>query len=286
MGDWAAMLPMFVVNLDRSPERLALMTQRCQEIGISFERFPAVDGTDIPEALRRYFSDASGRIVSPLRPAEIGCYASHLGVWQHIVDENLPAAVVCEDDADLPGSFRAIVREIVSELAAGWDMVKLSAKPDHAMRPLLPLSSHPSSIVRYSRVPGGTTCYLISRAGALKMLQPHAPRMWAADQDTRWPWKFGMNIFGVYPRPVGVGNAISTINPGGRRAGGRSGLRRGWQMTPTRSIEGFLFNVNQLGPYWWARCAVVNVGVKLYKMLRPIVRQAKRIAARDHPERA
>jgi glycosyl transferase, family 25 len=280
------MLPVFVINLDRSPERHALMAQRCQELGIRFERFRAVDGTDIPDSLRRYFSDASGRIVSPLRPAEIGCYASHLGVWRRIVDEDLPAAVVCEDDADLPGNFEAIVRETISRLPTGWDMVKLSAKPYHAVRPLLPLGSHPASIVRYSRVPGGTTCYLISRAGALKMLQPLAPRMWAADQDTLWPWKFGMNIFGVYPRPVGVGDATSTINPGGRRAGGRSGLRRGWQIAPTRSVKGFFFNMNQLGPYWWARCAVINVGVKLYKILRPIVRQAKRVANRAHPGHA
>jgi glycosyl transferase family 25 len=275
------MLPVFVINLDRSADRLAAMAQQCAAIGISFERFPAVYGADLPHALKPYFCDDAGNVVSPLKPAEIGCYASHLGVWQRIVEMALPAAMVCEDDAILPRNTETLVAEILRALPADWDMVLLSSTPSHAFRSLSKLLSC-GSIVRYSKVPGSTACYLISGTGAAKMLQPVAPRMWAADHDTRWPWKFGMDTYGVYPPPVAVLGDASTISPVGR---GRSGLRRGLRRSHFRTPESFLFNLRKLGPYWWARCFAINFGVKLRKMLVPVSRLVVPTAP-THSERA
>jgi len=274
-GRVEAMLPVFVINLDRNTERLAHMVRQCSELNIAFERFPGVNGTDLPDALKPYFCDASGKVVSPMSPGEIGCYASHLGVWRHIVEQDLPAAMICEDDAVLPHGIDATVRDILSLLPPGWDMVLMSSLPSHAFRPLWQLADD-EVIVRYSKVPGSTTCYLISRAGAAKMLWPPAPRMWVADQDTRWPWKFGMDTYGVYP-PISYGlpDVASTISPTGR---GRSGRRRGLRWSPFRTPQSFFFNLRKLGAYWWMRCFVVNCGVKLRKMLAPVMRLTKLLA--------
>lgn len=260
------MLPVFVINLDRSPERLARFSRQCTDAGVSFERFHAVDGVNLPDRLKPYFCDASGEIVSPLRHAEIGCYASHLGVWQRIASDNIPAAIICEDDAVLPRGFDAIIRDIVAELPTEWDLVLLANPTQTAVK------SIGRTLIRYSRVPGGTGCYLISRAGAAKMLLPVAPRIWALDHDTRWPWKFGMNTYGVRPAPVTRYLATSTINPAG---GGRSRLRAGLARSPQRTLQSFLFNLRQLGPWSWAQCAVVNSGVKVRKLLAPLSRRVQ-----------
>src|SRR5262245_7733227 len=135
------MLPVFVINLDRSTERLARIKERCAAIKIPFERFPAISGADLPPNLRPYFCDTSGKIISRLMPGEIGCYASHLGVWQLIVERDLPAAMVCEDDADLPAETEALTQEIMAALPVDWDMVLLTSTPSHAFRPLSRLSN-------------------------------------------------------------------------------------------------------------------------------------------------
>jgi glycosyl transferase, family 25 len=275
------MVPVFVINLERSVERLAAMTLRCSEIGISFERFSAVSGTDLPPALKPYFCDVSGRIVSPLRPAEIGCYASHLGVWQLILERRVPAALICEDDAVPPHGIDAIITEIMSSLDGGWDMVLLSSKPVQAFRPLASLANG-GSLVRYSKVPSSLACYLISNSGAAKMLQPVAPRMWMNDHDSRFPWKFGMETYGVYPPPARLSGDKSTINSTGRR-GTRSGLRRGIKRSPFRTPQSFLFNLHKLGPYWWTRCFAINCAVKAGKLLVPLRRGAARAATRAKP---
>jgi GR25 family glycosyltransferase involved in LPS biosynthesis len=46
-----------------------------------------------------------GRLVSNhLTRGEIGCYDSHLRLWEHLVKEKIPMALICEDDANLLGN--------------------------------------------------------------------------------------------------------------------------------------------------------------------------------------
>ena len=93
------MLPVFVVNLDRSPERLAAVGGELDRLGIVWERFAAVDGRALPADVA-----ARNRVVPwrrPLRLGEIGCFASHHTIWRLIVERGLDAAVVLEDDIHL-----------------------------------------------------------------------------------------------------------------------------------------------------------------------------------------
>jgi glycosyl transferase, family 25 len=263
-------LPTFLINLDRSTDRLTRMQAEFARVGMDFERFCAVDGLNLPDDRKPYFCDAEGVLVSRLTPGEIGCYASHIGVWKRIVAMGVPAALVCEDDAMLPDDMVDVVAELLAVLPTGWDMVHLSRSPDRAFKPLEPLANG-RSLIRHSRVPAGTAAYLISREGATKMLAPGTPRRWAVDHDTRWPWLFRMDVYGVNPPPVRLRNDQSVI-----RASGRARLRAGLRRSPFRTPASFLFNLRQLGPYWWTRCFVANCGVKLRNLLRPVRRRVSR----------
>jgi glycosyl transferase family 25 len=77
-------IPAIVINLDRSLDRLAHIKAEFARAGMAFERFSAVDGCELPAGVKPYFCDATGRLVSPLTAGEIGCYASHLAIWQRI----------------------------------------------------------------------------------------------------------------------------------------------------------------------------------------------------------
>jgi GR25 family glycosyltransferase involved in LPS biosynthesis len=59
-------IPVFVVNLDRSPDRLAAVRGEARRIGMTFERFPAVDGKDVRSHFRNQFFDNDGNSLSKL----------------------------------------------------------------------------------------------------------------------------------------------------------------------------------------------------------------------------
>jgi GR25 family glycosyltransferase involved in LPS biosynthesis len=72
----------FVINPPGNKERLALITQRLRDLGIEFERFPALqfDGSSYSEALR-------------------GVNLSHLEVVKEARRRNLENILIMEDDA-------------------------------------------------------------------------------------------------------------------------------------------------------------------------------------------
>lgn len=205
-------IPAIVINLDRSTDRLAAMECECARIGMPFERFPAVDGLDLPPSLRLYFCGADGELRSPLRPGEIGCYASHLGVWQRIAAGDYgPAALVSEDDIRFDDDSVPLLADILRQLPADWDVVRLSSSTTRRVSIVAPLHGE-RSLVRYLRSPLLAGATLVSHAGAVKLTRPGIRRN-AIDAEL-----FSVNEFGVLPRPVTHLPAVSMIAAaGGRR---------------------------------------------------------------------
>src|SRR5262245_1473060 len=161
-----------VINLDRSPDRLAHMTGEFARVGLAFERFAAVDGADLPESVRPYFCDAAGEVVSPLRPGEVGCYASHLCIWQRIISGQYGSPVlVCVAGFALPAVLPGLLARVLAAAPAGWDLVRLSSTSRWALSAVKPIDAG-HGLLRFSRHPGLTGAQLVSRAGAAKLLKP------------------------------------------------------------------------------------------------------------------
>ncbi|MDP2064868.1 MAG: glycosyltransferase family 25 protein [Burkholderiaceae bacterium] len=92
-------LRIFVINLAASRDRLEKISHALGSRGIRFERVDAVDGRQLPQP-RRWLSPISLILVGRrLLPSEIGCWLSHRKIWQRMVDEDIPLALVLEDDA-------------------------------------------------------------------------------------------------------------------------------------------------------------------------------------------
>jgi glycosyl transferase family 25 len=248
------MPPVFLINLDRSPDRLARMRGEFKRAGLGFERFVGVNRTDLPESVKPYFCDRSGRIASSLRPGEIGCYASHLALWQRIATGDHGAAVlVCEDDMTLPDGFGELIRAALTQAPQGWGLINLSGRTKRAVVPICQLTdSH--HLVRFSRDPGSAAAYLISRDGARKLLRPGL-RNRAVDQDVRRPWAFGIDTFGVWP-PLPEATLESTYDA----RGGHSRLVRRYQRSaPLDLLHRPAHGIRRLGIATWARCAAWNI---------------------------
>ncbi|PWW47039.1 glycosyltransferase family 25 protein [Melaminivora alkalimesophila] len=199
-------LPIVFINLDRDAERRTRLLAELQQIDMPSERFPAVWWADVPpeQASRWYSDDLNARqYYKPLRNGEKGCYASHIGAWQQLLASGAPALVVLEDDVRLTPQFADVVNAIAA-LQEPWDMVKLRGRDREKVRSQRPLVPG-SALVDYSRVPSMTAGYVVSRAGAAKLLAHRQPFGRPIDVDLRFWWECDqLRILGVSPSAIAL----------------------------------------------------------------------------------
>lgn len=117
------MIPVYLINLDRSPDRLAQMQALLGALGVAFVRVPAIDG--------RMLTDAQCKAVRgqhkewlPLPASEIACFLSHRACWQRIADGPAPYGCVFEDDMLLSPRLRDFLAD-PSWIPADADIVKI-----------------------------------------------------------------------------------------------------------------------------------------------------------------
>ncbi len=133
-------VPVFLINLDRSRERLERMAYRLDHVGLEWTRIPAIDGA---EALRAGCPDydpagairAGGRA---LRPGEVGCYLSHLEAARQVAASGCTWGLVLEDDANLSADMALRLDALIGDLPDTVDLVNLSRRPRHRISPLSP----------------------------------------------------------------------------------------------------------------------------------------------------
>ena len=199
-------LPIVFINLDRDAERRTRLLAELQQIDMPSERFPAVWWADVPpeQASRWYSDDLNARqYYKPLRNGEKGCYASHIGAWQQLLASDAPALVVLEDDVRLTPQFAEVVNAIAA-LQEPWDMVKLLGRDREKVRSERPLVPG-TALVDYARVPSMTAGYVVSRAGATKLLAHRQPFGRPIDVDLRFWWECDqLRILGVSPSAIAL----------------------------------------------------------------------------------
>lgn len=116
-GEQLSALDIFVINLDRTPERM----RQFQQVNPHLEhvtRFPAVDGKTVCRAeLVQTFAD-------PIFYGDgaVGNALSHLRLWD-LVAARSSYTTVFEDDAIVHKDFTAVAPAMIAELSADWDFV-------------------------------------------------------------------------------------------------------------------------------------------------------------------
>jgi glycosyl transferase family 25 len=246
-------IPSFLINLDRDSDRLRHMQEEARRAGLELERVPAIYGLAMPDWLRPYFLDHAGAIASALKPGEVGCYASHLVVARRILDENLPFALVFEDDLVLPADLVPLLEAAIAAMPGGWDILRLSNPPKSATMALAPLPGN-RQLVIYARVPNNTGAQLLSRAGAAKLLSP-GRRTLAIDEHLRRPWLLKLETFGIVPAPIRSNIFDSSIDQIGDRGLGRESAlakaRRRHYGRPSEWLAQVRWQLGHLGLRGW-----------------------------------
>ena len=130
----------FMVNLERRPDRYERMKYNFDQLGIDYKWVPAMDGRTITEELLaetgikmlpEFSEPYHGRA---LTYGEIGCFLSHYRLWQQIVEEELDLVLIFEDDIKFEPYFISKLEYLKSELfdlEGSWDLVFLGRKILH-----------------------------------------------------------------------------------------------------------------------------------------------------------
>lgn len=84
------MLPVFVINLDRRPDRWAAVSGNLSALGIVPERIGATDADRV-----------MGAIPDDLSLSQAACRESHFAALDAFLQTGAPAALILEDDAEL-----------------------------------------------------------------------------------------------------------------------------------------------------------------------------------------
>jgi glycosyl transferase family 25 len=187
-------IQVYLINLDADRDRLEFMDNQFKELGIAYERFPAIRGKDLPHWLAPYFTG------SDLSRGEIGCYASHLSVMRQVELSGKPG-LVFEDDERIKPEFPGLLEEILS-LDLPFDILRISSIRKKRIILTQAELSGDYRIVRYLRIPMNMGAYLITPAGARRFIEWKTQRTAPIDFDMARVWEHKIRTLGVWPEPV------------------------------------------------------------------------------------
>ncbi|WP_110458392.1 glycosyltransferase family 25 protein [Shewanella algidipiscicola] len=210
----------FVINLARSPERMARISQQLADANVPFERIEGVDGNLLSDAEIEQVSPAAlvrKHYYRALNKGEVGCSLSHKKAWQQIVDDQLDFAFILEDDIDLESNFADVVELMAGLPHANWDFIKLyplrKGSPKN-IRQSVAYRQH--QFISYHKFPLSAVAQVISHQGATRLLQHMPYVVQPVDGHLKSWWSLGIYPFGLIPYCVSVDlQGQSDINPTG-----------------------------------------------------------------------
>ncbi|MCO6497583.1 MAG: glycosyltransferase family 25 protein [Chitinophagaceae bacterium] len=209
----------YLINLDRSPDRLSRMRDEFGRNGITdFERIAAVDG----KVLTRDSYIAKDKFKRRLVAGEFACYLSHIKVLQQFLKEDQQFAVILEDDITIAPNFKEGVEKAINNNyqlpeKKRWDILKLWNRNRRHIRIADIDDKHFIGLCGTS-IPGGTLGAVWTRKGAEKFLRkvfsgndlPTIGR--PIDCDLQHPWEFGLIIYNLLPSVVLLHELPSVID--------------------------------------------------------------------------
>ena len=162
-------IPVWVINLNKRPDRLKKIAKRLDDLGIEWNRLEAVDGSNSSD-LQLEISKRNGEIGAISNGAR-ACSASHSKFWKELVLSKLKFGIILEDDVELSDDFKDLVTSI-TWIPKNSHLIKLEKASAHKTSKLL-LGPELSDALNNSRHVRkmysrhcGTAAYLLSSEGA------------------------------------------------------------------------------------------------------------------------
>lgn len=178
-------VPSFIINLDTCPEKWQKSSSLLKSIGLTPQRFPAVYGKSIdPSYLQSIIHPSVDYTIKHGRSTDdqiqglgaIGCYLSHLKLWEMLLESKNEMFLIFEDDLYPTNvnlyELESYVMDVITN-QPDWDVIYLGFyKP-------LPYGSQDvklsDTVYQINEITFTTHSYLLHRRGAQKLLKHAFP---------------------------------------------------------------------------------------------------------------
>ncbi len=120
--------PIFVVNRLKDKDRFEYTKKMLDVFGVEYQFIEAVEGEDIPEdELSKIYSEekAIKYIGRGMSKGEIGCCMSHIKIYRIICQQQIPHAVILEDDMSISEDILPFLENLTA-LSTNWNVINLS----------------------------------------------------------------------------------------------------------------------------------------------------------------
>ena len=202
----------FVINLAKNHQRLNVISQKLDELGIAFERFDAIYGVALSDEMitrkvdRLHWWAIKGYLP---RRGEIGAALSHLGIYRKMMLDGDEVCCVFEDD-------------ITPDERLGMQLQTVLRWID-VTRPQVVLLSNYSKMssetweIKPSNGDSSAEAYVLTRNAAEILLRHNTPVCAPSDYWIYWKKK-GIELYHAFPtvvHPEWIGNVnyVSDVTP-------------------------------------------------------------------------
>lgn len=128
----------FIINLPRRPAKLKHVMSQLHQAGLNAFVVDAIDGDaftsqeEIDELGASTLPNYCGHknTLPHLTTGQLGCFMSHFTIWHYMVENNIPAALILEDDFDLQENFKERLGACLEEARGlDWNLMYLGRSP-------------------------------------------------------------------------------------------------------------------------------------------------------------
>ncbi|WP_182084656.1 glycosyltransferase family 25 protein [Aureimonas sp. ME7] len=226
----------FVINLDRSPERLADIRADAAAHGIELIRIAGVDGKTIPDDERTLLDRQAFLAHHGKRPmpGEYGCYASHLKALEAIAASDCEAGVVLEDDVRLREECVPVLQALLTR--DDWDVVRFAhhRRPKRRVLRALPHGRHLA--VPFFGPTGSAAAYIVRQSAAERLARALVPMTLPFDVALERGWATGLRTLDIWDDLVRFGPlSKSSLTQEGERYASRK--LKPWRRLPTLAFR-------------------------------------------------
>jgi glycosyl transferase family 25 len=161
----------YLLNLDRSPDRLVMMRKEFDRVGVPFTRLSGVDTRGwSSEDMEAFFRERSFSPEERL-PGDAGAFLSHLAAWQEIAAGEDRAAAIFEDDVHLASDLKQVL-STTDWMPADADIVRLESNSKMILRDGRKIGTAPRrKLYRAHSGTWGAAGYILTKEAAVRLAQ-------------------------------------------------------------------------------------------------------------------
>jgi len=194
----------FVICLERAATRLAHARTMLEQLPLSAEILPAVDGSALSkEEIEAVVRPARHQPIYPFEvdTGNIGCFLSHRNAWNLIVERNLDAALILEDDARIDSVQIARTIDLALKHCPPGAYIQLPVRPLPVDAESIANSDH-CRIVCPRVTPLRTSGQWVTRGAAEKLLAVTRTIDRPIDTTLQMHWITGIRLLAIEPSGI------------------------------------------------------------------------------------